>query len=422
MKTNKLLLAALIGMISISAAAQTMTSSGTTGTVGNIPYISAASSTSTTLGTSPVAVSGNNVVVSGNVQINPPAINNSGNGLYAGNGDGASASTADVAVESWWGLGFKSTCCSNYGIIWNYPIVFDTRAGDIYAEGRVGIGTTSPLSLLDVSSQKSATDGIRLSGLEFNYGQTSTDGIAMRLGINRSSNRQLWIADSAAAINTTNAQLRIFVGSGMGYTGVDSLSTDGSTYTNLALNSGGGNVGIGTTSPGAKLDVSGNIKLSAPGTGIVFADGSVQTLPWTGSLCGGDYAESVNTSGDHKKYEPGDLLVLSDDSGSDVSKSSQPYSTLVTGIYSTKPGVIGRRQAGEKSDREIPMAMVGIVPTKVSAENGPIRRGDLLVTSATEGYAMKGTDHGRMLGAIVGKALGSLDSGMGVIEVVVSLQ
>ncbi|WP_213803756.1 hypothetical protein [Granulicella sp. dw_53] len=112
------------------------------------------------------------------------------------------------------------------------------------------------------------------------------------------------------------------------------------------------------------------------------------------------------------------MLVLSEDSGSDVSKSSQSYSTLVTGIYSTKPGVIGRRQAGVKSDSEIPMAMVGIVPTKVSTENGPIKRGDLLVTSATEGYAMKGTDRGRMLGAIVGKALGSLDSGMGVIEVV----
>lgn len=66
--------------------------------------------------------------------------------------------------------------------------------------------------------------------------------------------------------------------------------------------------------------------------------------------------------------------------------------------------------------------MVGIVPTKVSTENGPIKRGDLLVTSATLGYAMKGTDRGLLTGAIVGKALESLDSGTGVIEVLVSLQ
>jgi hypothetical protein len=58
----------------------------------------------------------------------------------------------------------------------------------------------------------------------------------------------------------------------------------------------------------------------------------------------------------------------------------------------------------------------------VSAENGPIRRGDLLVTSSTVGYAMKGTDRSRLTGAVIGKALGTLDSGTGVIEVVVTLQ
>ncbi len=108
--------------------------------------------------------------------------------------------------------------------------------------GNVGIGTSSPHSLLDLSSQTQGSDRIRLSGLEFNWGQTSTDGIAMRVGINinRPGNRQLWVADSAAAINTTNAQLRFLVGSGAGYAAVDSVSTDGSTYTNLSLNPVGG--------------------------------------------------------------------------------------------------------------------------------------------------------------------------------------
>jgi hypothetical protein len=103
-------------------------------------------------------------------------------------------------------------------------------------------------------------------------------------------------------------------------------------------------------------------------------------------------------------------------------KSAEPYSTSVTGIYSTKPGMVGRRQTGPKNPDEVPMAMIGIVPTKVSAENGPILPGDLLVTSSTIGYAMKGTDRNRMLGAVIGKALGNLASGNGVIEVVVTLQ
>lgn len=68
------------------------------------------------------------------------------------------------------------------------------------------------------------------------------------------------------------------------------------------------------------------------------------------------------------------------------------------------------------------MAMVGIVPTKVTAENGPIHTGDLLVASSTPGRAMKGTERSRLTGAVVGKALGDLESGNGVIEVLVTLQ
>lgn len=48
--------------------------------------------------------------------------------------------------------------------------------------------------------------------------------------------------------------------------------------------------------------------------------------------------------------------------------------------------------------------------------------GDLLVTSSTPGYAMKGTDRNRMLGAVVGKALEPLSDGKGVIQVLVTLQ
>jgi hypothetical protein len=71
---------------------------------------------------------------------------------------------------------------------------------------------------------------------------------------------------------------------------------------------------------------------------------------------------------------------------------------------------------------EIPLAILGIVPCKVSAENGPVRAGDLLVTSSTPGYAMKGTDRQRMLGAVVGKALEPLTDGKGMIQVLVTLQ
>lgn len=186
----------------------------------------------------------------------------------------------------------------------------------------------------------------------------------------------------------------------------------------------GGKVGIGTTTPGAPLDIAGNIKLSGTGAHILFPDGSAQSTAWSGTLCGGDYAESVDVTGKREEYEPGDVLIVDSQNPAHFLKSSEPYSTAVSGVYSTKPGLIGRRQATDpkNSASEIPMAMVGIVPTKVSAENGSIHPGDVLVTSSTLGHAMKGTDRSQFAGAIVGKALGSLDSGTGVIEVLVSLQ
>ncbi len=184
------------------------------------------------------------------------------------------------------------------------------------------------------------------------------------------------------------------------------------------------NVGIGTSLPGQRLEVNGNIKLSSGSNGtIIFPDGTTQSTAWTGAVCGGDYAESVQVSGGRSQYEPGDVLVIDPAAPGGFKKSSERYSTMVAGIYSTKPGLTGRRYTTpDKTGAEIPMALVGIVPTKVSTENGPIKIGDLLVTSSIPGFAMKGSDRGQMMGAIVGKALGPLDSGTGVIEVLVSLQ
>ena len=165
------------------------------------------------------------------------------------------------------------------------------------------------------------------------------------------------------------------------------------------------------------------LKISPAGA-ITFPDGTTQATAFIPANCGADYAEAVDVTGDRTKYEPGDLMVIDPDSPGKFLKSNQSYSTLVAGIYSTKPGFVGRKQPSspETSATEVPMAMVGRVPTKVSAENGAIKVGDLLVTSSTMGYAMKGTDRAQMLGAVIGKALGSLDSGTGVIEVLVTLQ
>jgi hypothetical protein len=66
------------------------------------------------------------------------------------------------------------------------------------------------------------------------------------------------------------------------------------------------------------------------------------------------------------------------------------------------------------------LAILGIVQVKASAENGPIRPGDLLTTSSTPGHAMKATEP--KIGTVIGKALEGLDEGTGVIKMLVMLQ
>jgi len=180
----------------------------------------------------------------------------------------------------------------------------------------------------------------------------------------------------------------------------------------LFINRPGGDILHGAVSQNPDVTV-----FRVDGTGRVFADGGFQPS-------GADFAESMPVAGDRAKYEAGDLLVLDPTANRRVALAQQPYSTLVAGIYSTKPGLVGTTRKVDESapQNEIPLAVVGIVPCKVTTENGPIRVGDLLVTSSTSGHAMKGTDRSKMLGAVVGKALEPLEEGKGVIQVLVTLQ
>ena len=144
----------------------------------------------------------------------------------------------------------------------------------------------------------------------------------------------------------------------------------------------------------------------------------------TGTFVGGsDFAEALVSRGAQGEYEPGDVLVMSSD-GKSVERSTDNYSQRVVGVYSTRPAVLGAEKDGySRVEREdIPVAIIGIVPTKVTSENGAIHVGDPLVTSSVAGYAMKGTKSERMFGAVLGKALEPLETGAGMIRVLVSLR
>jgi hypothetical protein len=144
-------------------------------------------------------------------------------------------------------------------------------------------------------------------------------------------------------------------------------------------------------------------------TGVVAANGYVD---WGGA----DMAEMLPAA---EGLEAGDVLAIGSDGKLTLSNAS--YQTSVAGVYSTDPGfTFGQSSEGEIPGT-IPLAIAGVVPVKVSAENGPITPGDLLVSSSTPGYAMR-SGLNPPQGTVIGKALSALDEGAGVIQALVTLQ
>lgn len=138
---------------------------------------------------------------------------------------------------------------------------------------------------------------------------------------------------------------------------------------------------------------------------------------------GADIAEAFEVEDDVTQYEPGDVLVISIDSDRKVVKSTTAYSPLVAGVYATKPGVLLTEENMDSDlSGHIPMGVMGVIPTKVCNEGGPIKRGDLLVSSSILGYAMKADMNKVGFGQILGKALQNFDKTEGKINVLIGLK
>jgi hypothetical protein len=211
----------------------------------------------------------------------------------------------------------------------------------------------------------------------------------------------------------------------------------------LALQAGGGNVGIGTSSPSAKTHINNTANQpglridssdgtnaievyntgSGPATGLIFrVERTTGNVYAKGSITGGgaDVAERVDAS---ESLEPGDVVEIDPDNPGKFRKAREAISTRVAGVISTAPGVVlGNKDAVTSSDPRPILALAGRVPVKVTAKYGAIQVGDLLVSSPIPGYAMKCPEATKCVGAVVGKALEPLKEGVGVIEAQVMLR
>ena len=191
-----------------------------------------------------------------------------------------------------------------------------------------------------------------------------------------------------------------------------------------------GGVGLGVvfrTNGGDRLTISPTGAASFSNT--VTAAGNItssaeMTCDVINILGGSDLSEMFDVAGGGA-VEPGCVVCIDPKDPGKLLLSTTAYDRTVAGIVSgagdVKPGM-RMSQRGTAADGLHPVALTGRVYVKADASAGAIVPGDLLTTAERPGHAMKVLDHSRAQGAILGKAMSSLDAGQGLVMVLVSLQ
>ena len=134
-----------------------------------------------------------------------------------------------------------------------------------------------------------------------------------------------------------------------------------------------------------------------------------------------DYAEGFDVS-DKSRIIPGMVLVIDADHPGQLAMSDTAYDRKVAGIVAGANGLGSAVRLGA-DQFDLDVALAGRVYCNVDATYGAIQPGNLLTTSPTPGYAMKVIDHEKAQGAILGKAMQSLEQGRkDQILVLVTLQ
>lgn len=186
----------------------------------------------------------------------------------------------------------------------------------------------------------------------------------------------------------------------------------------IRLDAGGGNIWAGGN--GVDGDV---VLFASTGNNSTLADATIHLNGQAGDIIlrNADCAEDFQVE-DIECAEPGTVMVIGDNSRLRISHTA--YDRCVIGIVAGagdyRPGIILGRN-GDVADA-LPIALVGRIFCKMDANYGAIGIGDLLTTSPTPGHAMKAAHPAKAFGSVIGKALGSLDSGRGLVPMLVALQ
>ena len=308
-------------------------------------------------------------------------------------------------------------------------------------------GITLSTAISGNKFQGTATDADALGGvaaanyLRSNDSDTTTGTISIAndggLIVGTDSDMTLTVDGTGAIISNTvtNTDISFKVNDG------------GTTTTVMTIDGSESRVGIGTTTPSTKLEITGTTTSTAfagPLTGNVTGNitssgaNSMTTLTMGGNLTSkailpdtdasydigtslkgyntvyakatsAQYADLAEVYETDAEYEVGTVVVFGGDK--EVTISTEGNDPRVAGVISEKPAYLMNSQSAGQ-----PVALMGKVPCKVI---GHIVKGDMLSTDpANNGVAKK--THDPQVGEVIGKALENYDSEeIGTINIVV---
>ncbi len=303
--------------------------------------------------------------------------------------------------------------------------------------------------------KKGITLSTAISGIKFAGTATDSDalgGVAaanyFRSNANDTTSGTITVANDGGIVIGADSDLTLTVDAGGSIISNVIQDTDitfkvndgGSTTTVMTIDGSESRIGIGTTTPSTKLQVSGTTTSTAfagPLTGNVTGNlagdvtssgaNTMGSLTLAGTLTTQAIVPAANTTYDigtsllqyntvfakatsaqyadlaekyesDAEYEVGTVVIFGGDK--EITKSMISNDTRVAGVISEEPAYL----MNSKSEGQA-VALVGKVKCKV---HGVVKKGDLLTTSASHpGYAKKASTP--VLGSIVGKAMENKD-------------
>jgi hypothetical protein len=193
---------------------------------------------------------------------------------------------------------------------------------------------------------------------------------------------------------------------------VVTATTASTTTTTGALVVRGGAGIAGAVNAGGNVTVTGYVMPSANLT-YDLGSGTTWWRTFYGVSTQARYADLAENYQADAQYVPGTVLVFG--GAREVTTTDRDHNTAVAGVVSTNPAHL--MNGGLAGDNVVALGLTGRLPCRVQ---GPVDKGDVLVTSTTPGVAQR-IDNAKFLpGCVVGKALESINTNnIQTIEVVV---